>query len=249
MAMVGPRGQLGIIVLLMGAMLWAGYRYLHALRVPITWPWVLGYAAGISAISEIIYRLSKFFDDTVPIHIEVLLPAFVLGCVMARPEGHNPHADDPREGHQEGPESPEEQKAATLVSAVFMVLVGLSMPVFLTAAPISSGAPSASALTIATPSQSAGQIALHVLFITLLANLGKMFCVLCYRKEASLRERFAVAIGMWPRGEVGAGVLVLSLSYGIGGPVVVVAMLSLAVNLLLTGVFIGFIKRLLRPAA
>lgn len=247
MAMVGPRGQLGIIVLLMGAMLWAGYRYLHALRVPITWPWVLGYAAGISAVSEIIYRFSKFFDDTVPIHIEVLLPAFVLGCVMARPEGHDPHADDPREGHQEGPESPEEQKVATLVSAVFMVLVGLSMPVFLTAAPTLSEAPTASALTAATPSQTAGQMALHVLFITLLANLGKMFCVLCYRREASLRERLAVAIGMWPRGEVGAGVLVLSLSYGIGGPIVVVAMLSLAVNLLLTGVFIGFIKRLLRP--
>jgi hypothetical protein len=55
----------------------------------------------------------------------------------------------------------------------------------------------------------------------------------------------AVAIGMWPRGEVGAGVLVLSLSYGIGGPVVTVAMLSLALNLALTGVFILIVKRLI----
>jgi hypothetical protein len=54
-----------------------------------------------------------------------------------------------------------------------------------------------------------------------------------------------VAIGMWPRGEVGAGVLVLSLSYGIGGPVVTVAMLSLALNLALTGVFIVAVKRLI----
>ena len=49
---------------------------------------------------------------------------------------------------------------------------------------------------------------------------------------------------MWPRGEVGAGVLVISLSYGIGGPVVTVAMLSLAFNLMLTGLFIFIFKRL-----
>ena len=42
-----------------------------------------------------------------------------------------------------------------------------------------------------------------------------------------------------------AGVLVLSLSYGIGGPIVTVAMLSLALNLALTGVFILIVKRLI----
>jgi hypothetical protein len=52
---------------------------------------------------------------------------------------------------------------------------------------------------------------------------------------------------MWPRGEVGAGVLVISLSYGIGGPIVTVAMLSLALNLLLTGAFISMIQRLTGP--
>jgi hypothetical protein len=51
---------------------------------------------------------------------------------------------------------------------------------------------------------------------------------------------------MWPRGEVGAGVLVISLSYGIGGPIVTIAMLSLALNLLLTGAFIYVVKRLTR---
>ncbi len=55
---------------------------------------------------------------------------------------------------------------------------------------------------------------------------------------------------MWPRGEVGAGILVLSLSYGIAGPIVSVATLSLALNLLLTGLFIWMAKRLLAaPAA
>jgi Kef-type K+ transport system membrane component KefB len=81
--------------------------------------------------------------------------------------------------------------------------------------------------------------------VTALANLGKMFPALCYRREATLRERLAVAIGMWPRGEVGAGVLVISLSYGIGGPIVVIAMLSLALNLVMTGVFILIVKKLL----
>jgi Kef-type K+ transport system membrane component KefB len=86
---------------------------------------------------------------------------------------------------------------------------------------------------------------MHVLLITILSNLGKMFPAFCYRREAHWRHRLAVAIGMWPRGEVGAGVLVLSLSYGIGGPIVTVAMLSLALNLALTGVFIIVVKKLI----
>ena len=88
------------------------------------------------------------------------------------------------------------------------------------------------------------QITLHVLIITVIANIGNMFPAFCYRKEAHWRERVAVSIGMWPRGEVGAGVLVISLSYGIGGPVVTVAMLSLALNLLLSGFFIYLVKHL-----
>ena len=88
-------------------------------------------------------------------------------------------------------------------------------------------------------------IVVHVLFITLLANLGKMFPLFVYKKESTWRERLAICIGMWPRGEVGAGVLIISLSYGIGGLMVTVAMLSLALNLLLTGVFIVFVKKLL----
>ena len=85
-------------------------------------------------------------------------------------------------------------------------------------------------VTAAQPSMGWKAIAFHVLLITVLSNLGKMFPALCYRKEASWRHRLALAIGMWPRGEVGAGILVLSLSYGIGGPVVTVAMLSLTLK-------------------
>ncbi len=167
------------------------------------------------------------FDDVVPIHIEVLLPAFVLGCMLARPRGQDPHVDDTRDGHQEGPESPQEQKVSTVISGAFMVFVGLAMP------PIVLGGGSWQ------------WIAVHVLLITVLANLGKMFPLFVYRKEAHWKERLAICVGMWPRGEVGAGVLIISLSYGIGGQIVTVAALSLALNLLLTGVFIYIVKRLL----
>jgi Kef-type K+ transport system membrane component KefB len=108
-----------------------------------------------------------------------------------------------------------------------MVLVGLSMP------------------PIAVGSGNWQTIALHVVAITALANLGKMFPLFVYRKEAHWRERLAICIGMWPRGEVGAGVLIISLGYGIGGMMVTVAALSLALNILLTGVFILIVKRLL----
>lgn len=228
MLIVGVRWQLGVIVILMAVLLWLAWKYLHRLRWPVSWPWVLTYAAVIAGVSEVIYAGSKSINDVVPIHIEVLLPAFVLGCLLARPEGQDPHVDDARDGHQEGPESPEEQKAATVISGGFMVFVGLSMP----AVSGSSGA-------------GWGMLAVHVLVVTVLANIGKMFPLLVYRRESHWRERLAICIGMWPRGEVGAGVLVISLSYGIGGDMVTVAALSLALNLLLTGVFIYFVKRLL----
>jgi Kef-type K+ transport system membrane component KefB len=173
-------------------------------------------------------------DDIVPIHIEVLLPAFVLGCMLARPLGTDPHRDDVREGHQEGPEGSTEQKVSGIVSGVFMILVGLSMPAL------------DSIMTSDGPGW--GRIALHVVLVTVLANAGKMFPTFVYRSEATLRERMAISIGMWPRGEVGAGVLILSLGYGIGGPMIVVAALSLALNLVLTGAFIAMVKGLLRAS-
>jgi Kef-type K+ transport system membrane component KefB len=227
MLIVGLKWQLGAILVLMIVLLWLAWKYLHRVRIPITWPWVLGYAGAITLISEVIYKASKVINDVVPVHIEVLLPAFVLGCMMAYPKGHDPHSDDAREGHQEGPGSPQEQKVTTIVSATFMVLVGLSMP------------------PIAVGSGSWQTIALHVLVVTALANLGKMFPLFVYRKEAHWRERLAICVGMWPRGEVGAGVLIISLGYGIGGVMVTVAAISLALNILLTGVFIVVVKRLL----
>jgi hypothetical protein len=186
--------------------------------------------------------------------------------------------DDAREGVQEGPEGPREQFVSTIVSGCFMVLVGLSMPAFVGAVSDARGTgltPMASvgrgeATDAAAPAHKGvlafegvpeevlaqkyefpgwGVIAGHVLAVTLLSNLGKMFPAFCYRREASPRQRLALAIGMFPRGEVGAGVLVISISYGLGGPTLTVAVLSLALNLLCTGLFIILVKRLLAADA
>ena len=242
--MVGLAWQLGVVVVAMVLLLWVAWRWLHRVSLPVSWPWVLGYAAAITAVSEAIYWGTKLVDHRVPIHLEVLLPAFVLGCIMRRPEGTDPHSDDARDGHQDGPESPKEQRVATIVSAAFMVLVGLSMPALF--GEVSEKA--ASTVTGAQAPLSVGVLALHVLALTLLINVGKMFPALCYRREAHWRERLAVALGMCPRGEVGAGIILLSLDYGIGGPVVSVAVLSLALNLLLTPAFVYAVTRLLRKS-
>lgn len=237
MMMVGVRWQLGVILIAMSALLWLGWRHLHAWRLPLSWPWVMAYAAGITLACESIYMASKLVDEVVPIHLEVLLPSFILGCVIARPSGADPHAHDAVEGHEIGPESPKEQRVASIVSAAFMVLVGLSMPPLATLMSDASGA-------AAWPGW--GTLAIHVLLVTVLSNVGKMFPAFCYRGEATLRQRLAVAIGMWPRGEVGAGVLVVSLSYGVGGVPLMVGALSLALNLLLTGPIVAAVKRLAR---
>jgi Kef-type K+ transport system membrane component KefB len=240
---VGLAWQLGVIVILMFVLLWLAWRYLHQWTIPISWPWVLGYSIAIVVVSELVSFGASMIDDEVPIHIEVLLPAFVLGCMMKRPLGAEPHRDDNVPGHQEGPEDPGEQKVATLVSAVFMLLVGLSMATVFGG--VDTGSAATQTITAQQPIPSWSVILCHVMVVTVLSNFGKMFPALCYRREATWKERLALAIGMWPRGEVGAGVLVVSIGYGIGGPIVTVAALSLALNLVLTGGFIWMVKKLL----
>jgi Kef-type K+ transport system membrane component KefB len=248
MMIIGWAWQLGVVAALMIGVLAIAYVWLHSLELPISWPWVLGYAIAITLSSELIQIASKLLDENAPIHIEALLPAFVLGCVIKPPPGSDPHSDDAREGHQEGPEIPTEQKVSTIISALFMLLVGLNMPPIFGDDSGDRVESAAATLMIAVSQPLLGwsEIIVHVLLVTALANLGKMVPAFCYRQQAHWRERLALAIGLWPRGEVGAGVLVISLSYGIGGPIVTVAMLSLALNLLLTGFFILVVKKLMQ---
>ncbi|MBS0192608.1 MAG: hypothetical protein U0573_08200 [Phycisphaerales bacterium] len=233
---VGMQWQLAVVVAIMVGLIVAAWVWLHKVRIPMSWPFVIAYSIGLVAFSEGLYLVSKSFSPDSPIHIEVLLPAFVLGCIIAQPRRSDGSVD-----HTHHEPHGTEALVGTLNSALFLFLVGLSMPHLndVRTPPGAAEAHDAGAINW-------GVVGLHVLAVTLLSNLGKMFPAICYRTEASLKTRLALSIGMWPRGEVGAGILVVALSYGIGGETVLVAVISLALNLVLTGVFIMMVKGLIR---
>jgi Kef-type K+ transport system membrane component KefB len=229
MLIVGIAWQLGVVVFIMVVILLLGWRFFRKIDIPTKWPWVLTYALLIAAASETLYAFTKDPATMIGVHIEVLLPAFLLGCAL-KPH-RNEHAVIPGEHPVKGIKA--EEIAGFIVSCTFLLLVGFSMPTAFGDHPI---------IEI---HMSIGELILHVLMITLISNLGKMFVCFCYRREVPFRQRLAVSVAMFPRGEVGAGVLAVSLGYGIQGPFVTVAFLSLALNLILTGVFIVVVKRLI----
>jgi hypothetical protein len=49
---------------------------------------------------------------------------------------------------------------------------------------------------------------------------------------------------MFTRGEVGAGVIFIALGYNIGGAALLISVLTLVLNLILTGGFVLIVKRL-----
>lgn len=217
---IGWNPMMGITVVLMFAMLALGYYYLHQWKIPSSAPMLLIYSIVIALACELFYIKSS-------VHFEVLLPAFVLGCLM-------------KSQHQ----SKRDESVSTAVAGSFMVLVGLSLPqVFGSVEPVVES----TSLITTVDSMGIREIAKHVLWITLIANIGKMFPLFCYRKQASLKERLALSLAMCPRGEVGAGVIMISLSYGFGGPIITISMLALALNLIMTGGFILVVKKLIEP--
>lgn len=153
------------------------------------------------------------------IHLEVLIPAFMWGCLVHLPK------------HQHTTTPKAKVGVDTIIKGLFMLLVGLSFP------------------KVSMGSISLGTTVGHVLALTLLSNLGKCFPLLCYRKEVSLRERLALSVTMFPRGEVGAAVLLIGLGYGFSGYVTTLAMLSLAFNLVLTGIFVWIVIKINRIKA
>ena len=157
------------------------------------------------------------FERTTHIHLHVLFPAFTFGCLL-----NNHHQ------HQGSSILKISLAFDQCVKGMFMFLVGCSLP------------------KIEIGNVHPGVIILHVLALTILFNLGKCFCSLCYRNEASLKSRLALSVAMFPRGEVGAGVLLIAISYGFGGIAASLGVLSLALNLLLTGVFIAVVKVLIK---
>jgi hypothetical protein len=169
--------------------------------------------------------------------LEVLVPAFALGCLIKSDRLHGsaeyagtavPHGDDP---------PATEAVLDWGIKGGFMLLAGMALP------PIQLGG-----VGIAVA-------AFHVVLLTVISNVGKCLPLAVYGNEASLRERLALSIGMFPRGEVGIGVLLVSLEIFrqqnmLDSPAVQQSMaigaLSLALNLALTGVFILMVIQLLK---
>ena len=229
--MVGLRWQLGVIILIVMVLLMLGWKKMGTYNMRQDWKAILLYAIVTLAITQGVYLVSKhFYGEDASIHIEVLLPAFVLGMIMK-----HKHID-----------TKVEHNVATAISFLFMFLVGVSMPVFFG---IDFAKQSAEAATItgAQPMMSWPMILLHVLIVSFLSNIGKLFPLFFYRDRRK-RERLALSIGMFTRGEVGACIIFIALGYNLGGPALMISVLTIVFNLILTGIFVVWVEKLTRSA-
>lgn len=225
--MIGFKWHLLAVILLVGILLVIGWRKLGVFYMPQGWKAILFYSVCLVAATESIYLLSRMWiGEEGGIHIEVLLPAFVLGMVMKTVHRH---------GQQD-------VRMTGMISYLFMFLVGVSTPQFIGIDHVLRAA-EASGVISTLPMPSWQVLAGHVIVVTLLSNLGKMFPLFFYR-DRRLEERLALSIGMFTRGEVGAGIIVIALGYNLGGPFLIISVFSLVLNLLLTGIFVFWVKLL-----
>lgn len=222
-AMIGLHWQMGVILFVVIGLLWFGWKKMSSYSMRQDWWAILIYAVIVFGVIHTIYLVTKkLFGADDALHIEVLLPAFVLGMVIKR----------------EHKESKSDENITTAISLLFMLLVGMSMP------QISASAHAVGDSIMASqPMPSWGVIALHVVAVSILSNIGKLVPMLFYRNH-SIKERLALSIGMFTRGEVGAGVIFIALGYSIGGAALLISVLTLVLNLVLTGVFVLIVKRL-----
>lgn len=229
--MVGMRWQLGVIILIVMILLMIGWKKMGSYNIRQDWKAILLYAAVTFGITQAIYLGSKhFYGEEASIHIEVLLPAFVLGMIMK-----HKHMD-----------SKTEYNISTAISFLFMFLVGVSMPVFF-GVDFASQSAEATTITGAQPMMSWQMIAVHVVIVSILSNIGKLFPLFFYRDRRK-RERLALSIGMFTRGEVGAGIIFIALGYNLGGPALMISVLTIVFNLILTGIFVVWVEKLARSA-
>lgn len=227
-AMIGELNwQMMAMLLIIFGMFVVGWRYMSLLDISQTWLAVFAYAVFVYGATYMVYVVTHHvFGAKGAIHIEVLLPAFIFGMIIK-----NKHVGGKIE-----------ERATTMISLVFMLLVGMSMP-FIDMGQDAAASVESDSLIATLPIMSGWEIALHVVAVTLLSNLGKMVPMFFYR-DRSLAERLALSIGMFTRGEVGAGVIFIAIGYNIGGPVLLISVLALVLNLILTGGFVMLVKRL-----
>ena len=225
--MIGLRWQLIVIVLIVLLLLSFGWKQLGKYNWRQDWKAILIYSVVVFVCTQAVYLISKhLYGVDGSIHIEVLLPAFVLGMVMK----HKEH------------DTPVEQKVSTGISFIFMFLVGVSMPRFL-GVDFAEALAGEHSVTGSQEMMSWGMIMWHVVIVSLLSNGGKLFPVFFYR-DRMFSERLALSIGMFTRGEVGAGVIFIALGYNLGGPALIISVLTIVLNLILTGIFVLWVKKL-----
>ena len=223
--MIGMKWQLGVVVVFVFLCLYLAWTRLDTIRMNQSWPAILGYSTILVFFFQGLYVVTKeFFGPDSAIHIEILLPAFVLGMIMKTKETH----------------SQADEKASSVISYLFMTLVGLSAPLFIG---VDFSVSAGECMIGKVGSMSWGEIAVHVLIATTLSNVGKLLPVFFYR-DRTLTERFALSIGMFTRGEVGAGIVFIALGYGLGGPLLTISLLTILTNLILTGFFVVIVKKL-----
>ena len=224
--MIGLRWQMFAIVAIVVVLLAVGWRWQATWDVRQDWKRILGLSIVVCTLTQAVYLITKhWYGAENSIHIEVLLPAFVVGMLM-----RHRHID-----------TRVEQRVATGVSFLFMLLVGMSMPL-VTGAEADTAA-SAASVTASQPMMPWGILLLHVVAVSFLSNLGKLVPLFFYR-DRKLSERLALSVGMFTRGEVGAGVIFIALGYNLGGPALIISVLTLVLNLILTGGFVVWVKRL-----
>ena len=219
--MIGLRWQLIIVVLIVFLLLSFGWKQLGKYNWRQDWKAILFYSFLVFIATQSLYLISKsLYGEAGSIHIEVLLPAFIVGMIMKHKEI----------------DTPVEHKVATGISFLFMFLVGMSMPHFIGVdfAETQAGEYSVTGSQEMMPW---GMIIFHVLIVSLLSNIGKLFPVFFYR-DRKFSERLALSIGMFTRGEVGAGVIFIALGYNLGGPALLISVLTIVLNLILTGIFV-----------
>jgi hypothetical protein len=211
MIYIGLEPQIIFILITTVLLLIIAYRYLHRVPLPTSKLCIFMYALILTSSVELLKAVDV-------LDLEILLPAFALGCIIKAP-----HKNTNKEVFS--------ARFDTSLKFIYMFLVGCSLA------------------KISFNHTSWAVVALHVIILTTLANLGKLFPMFCYKKEVGLRERTALSIAMWPRGEVGAGILMISTQYQLPPIALELAGLSLTLNLALSGLFIYMVIWLLKRKA
>ena len=133
--MIGLKWQMLAIVGVVAALLAAGWRWQARWNVRQDWKRILGLSAVVCTLTQALYIVTaRWYGPENSIHIEVLLPAFVIGMLMKHKEI----------------DTPTERRTATGISFLFMLLVGMSMPL-VTGASAAGTAAAASSVTASQP--------------------------------------------------------------------------------------------------